>query len=435
MPQQEDQLINRSDEVQEIIGKSPSWLLRSGQAALLVFVLLLIVGSYLFHYPDIISARITVYTENPPAHIVARTTARIDHLLVNDNDTVKPGDVIAILENAASFDDILQLKQVLAQADRFFTSFDTLYYQVLSAGYRLGDIQSDYSSFLRLYTNYISFIRLGFYPQKVKSLHEQVRMLHIYYDRLWSQRQILEREYHITLEQFRRDSVLYQKEVLSLVDYKTSESAMLQKKYSFNVSRTDLAETQKDIIELKQEVIGAEKEYADQTQKLQTEIIESYNILKSRLEYWFKTFVLESPIEGKVTFTNYWSKNQQVKIDELVFTVVPFRESKIVGRVALPLKGAGKVKPGQRVNIHFDNYPYMQYGMVKGTVKSISLVPSGDNYIAEIEMPESMETNYHIPLVFSQEMKGDVEIVTDDLRLIQRFLNPVKSLLKSKVMD
>jgi len=402
MPRHDGHNITRSDEVQEIIGKSPSWLLRSGQTALLIFLLLLVLGSWLFHYPDIIRARVVVLSENPPAHIVARTTGRIDHLLVDDKDTVERGDVIAILENAANYDDVLMLKEALTGVDRFLISFDTIYYKVLTPDYRLGDIQSDYSSFLRLYNNYISFIRLGFYPQKVKSLEQQVHMQRIYYDRLWSQRQILENEYHIAMEQFQRDSALYKKDVLSLVDYKSSESAMLQKKYSFNELRTSLAETQKDIIELEQDVIGAQKEYEDQKQKLQTEIIESNNILKSRLDYWFKAFVLQTPIDGKVTFTNYWSKNQQVKTDEIVFTVVPFHESRIIGRVSLPLLGAGKVKPGQQVNIQFDNFPYMEYGMVKGVVKSISLVPSNDNYIAEIELPQNLETNYHIPLVLSQ---------------------------------
>lgn len=435
MPNGNDNIINRSDEVQEIIGKEPSWLLRSGQTALLIFILMLVLGSFLFHYPDIISARVVIFSENPPAHIVARTTARIDSLLVDDNDTVRSGDVIAILENAAEYDDVLKLKVALNEVDHYLISFDTIYYKALLPDYRLGNFQTDYSSFLRLYNNYMAFLRLRFYPQKVKSLKEQVHMQRVYYDRLWSQRQILENSYTISLEQFRRDSVLYKKDVLSLVDYKASESTMLQKKFSFNEARTSLAETQKDIIELEQDVIGAEKEYVDQQQKLQAELIESYNVLKSRMESWFKNFVLQTPTEGKVTFTNFWSQNQQVKTDEEVFTVVPFHESRIIGRVSLPLRGAGKVKAGQRVNIQLDNFPYMEYGMVQGTVKSISLVPSNDTYIAEIELPQDLETNYHIPLVFSQEMQGDAEIVTEDLRLIQRFMNPIKSILRSKVLD
>ena len=75
----------------------------------------------------------------------------------------------------------------------------------------------------------------------------------------------------------------------------------------------------------------------------------------------------------------------------------------------------------------------MEFGFIKGTVKSISLIPNNENYIVEVEMPQDMKTNYDIPLKFSQEMKGSAEIITDDLRLIQRFLNPVKSLLKHRI--
>lgn len=435
MPEKKDNIEIRSDEVQEIIGRSPSWLLKSGLTIILIFVVLLLLGSWLFHYPDIIRARIVVLSENPPAYIVARTTGKIDQLFVQDKDSVKKNQLIAVLENTANHEDVIRLEENLHETDPFFITFDTIYYKPINPDYRLGDIQADFSSFLRLYNNYISFIRLKFYPQKIESLEQQKHMQKIYYDRLWTQRQILENEYQIAYEQFKRDSGLYVRDVLSLVDYKASESALLQKKYAFNGARTDLAQTQKEIIQLQQEIIGAQKEFEDQKRKLQTELIESLNVLKSRLGYWNKTFALRTPISGHVTFTNYWSKNQQVKSGDVVFTVVPENESKIIGRVSLPLRGAGKVKPGQNVNIRFDNFPYMEYGMVRGKVKSISLVPSNDNYIAEIEVPQDLKTNYNLKLTFSQEMKGDVEIITDDLRLIQRFFNPIKSLMKDKVLD
>ena len=433
MPNTNDNIEIRSDEVQEIIGKSPSWLMRSGLTVLLIFVLLLLLGSWVFHYPDIIQARIVVLSENPPAHIVARNTGKIDQLFVADNDTVEKDQLIAILENTANYKDVIKLEEKLDSLSSYFVMFDTAYFQKLIPDYRLGDIQADFSSFLRLYNNYISFVRLNFYPQKIASLREQKHMQKIYYDRMWTQRQILEHEYHIFYEQFRRDSGLYVRDVLSLVDYKASESALLQKKYAFNGARTDLAETQKDIIELQQDIIGAEKEFEDQKRKLQSELIESLNVLKSRLDYWDKAFVLKTPIAGQVTFTNFWSRNQQVKSGDIAFTVVPESESKIIGRVTLPLRGAGKVKPGQVVNIRFDNFPYMEYGMVRGRVKSISLVPSNDNYIAEIELPQDLTTNYNLQLTFNQEMKGDTEIITDDLRLIQRFYNPIRFILKEKV--
>lgn len=425
----------RSDEVQDIIGKTPSWLLRSGLTVILCFIVLLFVGSWLVHYPDIVRARIEVLSENPPADIVARTTGRIDLLFVEDGDVVSEGDLIAILENTANFDDVMSLEDNIAELGPFFNAFDTTYYRPLSSEYQLGEIQSEYSAFLRLYNNYMSFVRLNYYPQKINSLNEQVSMQRIYYDRLWSQRQILEDDYNIQLEQYRRDSILYEQEVLALADFKKSEASMLQKKSGFNQARLDLASTDREINQLEQEVVSAEKEYEDQKQKLQAELVESFNVLRSRMQYWQNTFVLEASIDGKVSFTKFWSRNQQVNTGDIVFTVVPENESEIIGRVDLPFLGAGKIKPGQQVNIRFDNFPYMEYGVVRGTVSSISLVPSNDYYIAEISLPQDLHTNYNITLPFSQQMKGDAEIITEDLRLLQRIINPVRSLLKEKVLD
>ena len=58
---------------------------------------------------------------------------------------------------------------------------------------------------------------------------------------------------------------------------------------------------------------------------------------------------------------------------------------------------------------------------------------NNENYIVEVTLPQDMKTNYNIPLKFSQEMKGSAEIITEDLRLIQRFFNPIKSLMKHRI--
>jgi HlyD family secretion protein len=60
-------------------------------------------------------------------------------------------------------------------------------------------------------------------------------------------------------------------------------------------------------------------------------------------------------------------------------------------------------------------------------------MPNNENYVVEVQLPQDMKTNYNIPLKFSQEMKGSAEIITEDLRLIQRFFNPIKSLLKHRL--
>lgn len=425
----------RSDEFQEVVQQWPRWMIRSGVMLIVGFLVLMVAGSYLFRYPDVINANIVVLSENPPAYLAARTTARIDSLMAVDQQLVSENQVIAILESTANYEDAMKLKELLQGLDPFLMNFDTLSATTPEVGLRLGDIQSDYSSFVRLYNDYFAFLRLGLHPKKIKSLKKQVAMSRIYYDRLWSQKQDMEADLKIGSNQFRRDSLLQVKAVLSDLDLEKSKAVLLQKKFNTNGARTKLAETQNDIIKLEQEIVDNEMAFADQKKKAQNSLIEGVNVLKSQLALWEQTFVIRSPIAGTVSFTDFYNKNQQVKKDEIVFAVIPERQSQIIGRISLPPKGAGKVVAGQRVNVRFENFPYMEYGILNGTVKSISLMPSNENYVVEVQLPQDMKTNYNIPLKFSQEMKGTAEIITEDLRLIERFYNPVRSMLKHRVLS
>jgi len=74
----------------------------------------------------------------------------------------------------------------------------------------------------------------------------------------------------------------------------------------------------------------------------------------------------------------------------------------------------------------------MEYGMVKGIIKSISLVPNDENYLVEVELPEGLVTYYDISIPFNQEMTGRAEILTDDRRLIERIINPFKSIVSEQ---
>ena len=423
----------RSDEFQEIVQQSPRWLVRSGVLLIFGFLFLLLGGSYFFKYPDVITADIVVLSENPPAFLAARTTGRIDSILVTDQQEVSENQLIAALENTARFEDALKLKDFLLQMEPFMQTFDTLVAVHPGIDLQLGDIQSDYSNFVRLYNDYFTLLRLKLHPKKVKALRQQISMSKIYYDRLWSQKRDMDADLRIANTQFRRDSLLQLKGVLSDLDLEKTKGVLIQKKYNLNGSRTKLAETQSAIIKLEQDVVDAEMDFADQKKKSQNTLVEAMNVLKSRLAYWEQAFIIKSPIAGKVSFANFWSKNQQVKKDEIVFSVIPEKQSQIIGRISLPAKGAGKVAVGQKVNIRFENFPYMEFGYIKATVKNISLMPNNENYVVEVEMPQDLRTNYNIPLKFSQEMKGSAEIITSDLRLIQRFFNPVKSMLKHRV--
>ena len=151
--------------------------------------------------------------------------------------------------------------------------------------------------------------------------------------------------------------------------------------------------------------------------------------LKAQLKIWENNYLLISPIDGSVSFTRFWSINQSVIKDEPVMSIVPIDAGNYLGRINLKMQRSGKVKTGQLVNIKLSGYPYLEYGMVRGVVKSKSLVPTGDAYIIEIELPDGLNTLYGKKLEFTQNMVGTAEIISEDLRLIQKIINPFRYLI------
>jgi HlyD family secretion protein len=98
----------------------------------------------------------------------------------------------------------------------------------------------------------------------------------------------------------------------------------------------------------------------------------------------------------------------------------------------VPAAGAGKIAVGQRVNIRLDNYPYMEYGLLEGVVSGISDVPEQGSYFVTIAFPEGLVTSYGQALAFNRQMTGTAEIITHDIRLFQRIMQPLRHILTSK---
>ena len=82
------------------------------------------------------------------------------------------------------------------------------------------------------------------------------------------------------------------------------------------------------------------------------------------------------------------------------------------------------------MNIKLENYSETEFGMLKGKVSHISLTPDIEgSYYIDVSLPQRLITSYKKEIVFKQEMSGTAEIITEDLRLIERFFYQFKSLM------
>ena len=128
------------------------------------------------------------------------------------------------------------------------------------------------------------------------------------------------------------------------------------------------------------------------------------------------------------------NENQFVKSGDAILSILPKNKQNIVGRMAIPATNSGKVVSGEKVLIKLDNYQYQEFGIVEGIVQNISLTPDKDgNYYVDVLLPKGLKTSYNKELPFDKELKGNAEIVTNDLRLIERFFYQVRKLLEYQI--
>lgn len=422
-----------SPSVQEILGRVPPRILRYGTWLIVVVTLIFLTGAWVFKYPDLVSSRITVTTTNPPAPLIARINGKIAEIRVADKAFVKIGEILAVIENPASLQD-MEILALLADSVIRYLNEGNIADIRFPMSLQLGEVQQEYAQFLKAFEDYKSFVSLGYYRQKVKLLKDQAEKYRLYIKQVQRQTGILQREVRLAAKQFSRDSLMFKQGVISPSDFEKAESAFLQKRYTLEEAGTQLTKSRLQLAETEQQILDLQLQEAKEQSRLKNDLAEAASKLKGAISVWEQTYIIKAPIDGQVSFNTYWSINQTVTQGDRVMTVVPAGSVQIFGRMELPVAKSGKVKPGQKVNIKFDNFPYLEFGMVRGYVRDISLVPANNIYNVEVALPDSLKTNYNTYLPFNQEMQGTAEIVTNDRRLLERIVTPLKSLIRKQKM-
>lgn len=427
----------RSEPVQEILGNIPSWIIRWGITLFFSVILLLLVGSWFFQYPEVVpNLDVEVVTTQPPADVVARSSGKIESFFVTDKQKVKAGDSIAVIENPASSDDLFRLRDELR---KFRVVLDGKNLDAITGfnfrnDLQLGDAQDEYAEFLEDFIDLKNFVELQYYTRKIETLEKQIKDYNLYYNYMYTQKQTLQEDFDLKNEDYQRYESLYDSSAISRSELDNSKSELLQKQHAYEGARTNLANTQIKIEELRSEILDLQLQYEQKKGDMQLAIHKSYNNLNGSINKWSQDYLIVAPIDGSATFNKFWTTNQNITEGEKIVSIVPVDSSNIIGKLTMPVYRSGKVKVGQQVNIRFENYPYMEFGMVRGYVDKISIVPADNTYAVDVIFPDGLKTNYQVELPFTQKMRGKAEIVTQDTRLLTRIMRPLRSLIKNRSM-
>ena len=429
MPDQIDDIELRSEEVQEILTEAPNWMIRWGSALFLALIVMLLAISWFLKYPDVIASEAIVTTEIPPQKERARSTGRFSAILVDDNQKVTKDQTLAVIENTANYEHIYQLKATLdtlsLQDDTFYFPYEKM--PLMS----LGNIESDYALFVNNYILYqLNKEYQPFSNQAVAdriSISEQNRRLKF----TESQRKLNEAELELAKKEKQRYEELYANGVISTSEIERRRIEFSQIERNFKNIDATISQLREGISGAQSTSRGTEISGIREEKTLLIGVIQSLNQLKKSIKDWELTYALTSTLDGKVSFLNFWSENQTVTAGDIVFTVIPENGSNYIAKLKTPGQNSGKIKVGQSVIIRLENYPDTEFGTLEGKITKMSVITDEDGmYSIDVSLPDTLVTTFDKEIEFQQEMRGVAEIITEDLRLIERFFYQLRNIFK-----
>lgn len=89
-----------SPEVEDIVGRAPSWVVRRGTIVLAVLICAALAGAWLIRYPDVVTVPVSLGVTQPPVKVTAISKGYIRKYFISDNTTVKINDLIGTMDDS-----------------------------------------------------------------------------------------------------------------------------------------------------------------------------------------------------------------------------------------------------------------------------------------------------------------------------------------------
>jgi len=417
----------RSDEIQDLMQRKPTWMIRYGTTLLFAIILLGLFFTWIVKYPDITTGSVNITSANPPVRVVCQSNGKITKLNIAEGDSVEAGDILAEIENPVSSEAITYLKDYIERLNTALVKGENLPTPDTSS-INFGDLQPLVVQLKRDITNanlrqdfHMDEMAISQLQKRIVDQNELIRINQHLYDIELKRFENAKQQYSIDKELY-EDSVITKSEFISREsDYRKMEQALELLALNQTQYRIGLNDMQVQLARLQYGKTEADRNQLDA-------ILSLRESLSNQINTWKQRFALTAPNSGIVTFLQPLYKDQFVRTDE-VYLVIMRENPKHVGWVTVSTGGYGKVEEGQQVNVRLENYPFHEYGLIRAVVSKKSTMPNGLNYIVEITFPQGMKTTYGENLAFAPDMVGEAEIITKDRRLIQRIFDSLVKLM------
>jgi multidrug efflux pump subunit AcrA (membrane-fusion protein) len=308
-----------SEEINDIISATPSWLVHWGIVLFLGMFLLLGYISSIIKYPDVIRTQLVLNSSDIPKEIVSRVSGKLTDILVKENEWVEAGQPLAFLESTASHRQVLQMLKGLQEIQQqmlndkvpesdFFDHANNTH---------LGELQSAYETFFDAYIAYKATLNDGYYLKMRAYLQNELKNLQQQKNQFGAQKQIQQRDSALAEAELAAHKELTEQLVESRSELRQEESKYLAKRQPLIMTESSILSSDASSTAKQKEIAELENQMYQSKEKF----LEALNSLVSQVEDWKSKYVLCASQRGKVLFDGLIQQNQVLEVNQEVFHI------------------------------------------------------------------------------------------------------------------
>lgn len=390
-------------------------------------ILAVLLGSFI-KYPEKIIGKAFIVSENQINNIYSPSSGEVI-LIIKENTYVEKGDLLALIDSPTNYQDLIKLKDQLSIIN--INSIENSIHDFrFDKSLKLGEIEKYYYNFLLSMIECDNTFRIDLTKQKIANIKDKAKRNNEKLKIVIEGKTLFDEKSEILAKAFETDSTLFTLNAIikdKIDDSKLNIINSKEKKLSIDKSSQDLIHYNE---ELKDETFILEKEKEKSIASTLFNLKKAFFELKTAIDFWEHNYTIKAPVSGKVEFYQpFFNSTQFVKKDSPLFILLP-KANNLYARGIMSANGYGKIKTKDTVFIKLNDYPYKEYGELKGVVFNKSKVYHDTIYYVDIKLPKGLKTNHDKIIDFSYNMPGQVEYYTNKRSILQRIFSEVQNSLE-----
>lgn len=421
----------RSERVRDIVERMPSTFSLALLGLLTLVVSGLLILGVVVDYPDVIVGQATASSARSSVRLISLTPGKLQLRGLQRGAAVREGDLLAVIQNPASTNDVLVVRRYLAHYNPARDSTYAAQYKRLPDTLQLGELAVPYYALRNALLEAATEARYNVFQQRERSTRQLASQQQQSGNQTARMLGVKQRYIQLARLSYDRDRLLFSQKVIAQAEIEHSKAAYLAAVAEYERARNDLLTSRANTTASTNMVSQIQYERQNRNSQVKSRVISAFNEVQSQLLAWENRYCFIAPIAGRVEFSEFWNNNQYVGPQKEVFSIVPGSGPTRMD-VYVPSAGAGKVGVGQDVMIKMEDFPATEYGTLTGRVDAVSLTKNPVEHenltLVSVHILHESRTTYRKTLDLRFGMRGTAEIITEKKKLITRLFEGIKGL-------